>query len=73
MNGFFWSSGHLGWGIFSLIMFTALWWLLGDLVWRLKKIGVGRFLSAMSVGWLVGTTLIVLGFWLVSAVQVVTA
>ncbi|HET6586266.1 MAG TPA: hypothetical protein VFG67_00670 [Oleiagrimonas sp.] len=64
MNGFLWAYDHLGWGIFSVTVFTVLWWLLGDLVWRLKNIGFGRFLAAMFSGWLVGVGLIVLGFFL---------
>lgn len=64
MKDFFWSSGHLGWGIFALAVFTLLWWLLSDLVWRLKTVRIGRLLSAMFAGWVVGIALIVLGFFL---------
>lgn len=64
MNGFLWAYDHLGWGMFSVAVFTVLWWLLGDLVWRLKNIGFGRFMAAMLSGWVVGVGLIVLGFFL---------
>lgn len=64
MNGFFWSSGHLGWGIFSLLVFTAAWWLLADLVWRSLNIRIRRFVAVMAAGWIVLVALIVAGFWL---------
>lgn len=64
MNGFLWASGHLGWGIFALAVFTGLWWLLSDLCWRLRNIRVGRLLVMMGVGWLIGIGLIFLGFFI---------
>ncbi len=63
MSDFFWSSGHMGWGIFALVVFTGLWWLLADLVWRLKSIGIGRLAIAMASGWIIGVGLIFLGFY----------
>lgn len=59
MSGFFWASSHLGWGIFSLLTFTGLWWLLTDLVWRLKDMRIHRLLALMVCGWVVGAGLIV--------------
>ena len=64
MNGFLWTSGHLGWGVFALAVFTGLWWLLCDLVWRLTSVRIGRLAGAMAVGWLVGVGLILLGVYL---------
>lgn len=64
MNEFFWTSGHLGWGICSLVVFTGLWLLLTDLYWRLKKIRIRRLAVMMSIGWVAGTGLILLGFYL---------
>ena len=64
MNGFFWTSGHLGWDIFALVVFTGLWWLLSDLVWRLRNVRIGRLAVAMSIGWTIGVGLILLGFYL---------
>lgn len=64
MSGFFWTSGHLGWGIFALIVFTGLWWLLADVYWRLKNTRIGGLVIAMGVGWLIGAGLIVLAFYL---------
>src|SRR5690348_1000967 len=42
MSAFFWTSGHLGWGVFAVAVFSGLWWLLADLVWRLISIRIGR-------------------------------
>lgn len=58
MSGFFWASGHLGWGFFSLVVFTALWWLLTDLLWRLMSIRIHRLMAAMVGGWVAGAGLI---------------
>jgi hypothetical protein len=64
MNGFFWTSGHLGWGIFALAVFTGLWWLLSDLVWRLSNVRIGRLAVVMLIGWVIGVGLILLRFYL---------
>jgi hypothetical protein len=62
MNGFLWSSGHLGWGIFALAVFTCLWLLLADLVWRLLSTRIHKLLVAMSLGWLIGAGIVILVF-----------
>jgi hypothetical protein len=62
MSDFLWSAGHLGWGVFVLVVFTGLWWLLGDLYWRLQSIRVGRLLLALAAGWALGAALVVMGF-----------
>ncbi|HEX5352502.1 MAG TPA: hypothetical protein VFW60_00320 [Rhodanobacteraceae bacterium] len=64
MNGFLWESGHLGWGIFALAVFTGLWWLLADLVWRFKKVQFAWLMAGLAAGWVIGAGLIVLAFWL---------
>jgi len=61
MNEFFWVSGHMGAGLFTLAIFTGIWWLLSDLVWRLRNIRISRFLIMMSIGWIIGVGLILLG------------
>jgi hypothetical protein len=61
MSGFFWASGHLGWGIFALVVFSGLWWLLADLVWRLKSVRFRRLAVTMLIGWMVGIGLILVG------------
>lgn len=61
MIGFFWSAGHLGWGVFALVVFTCLWLLLADLVWRLRNTRVRRLIVGLSIGWIIGVGLILLG------------
>jgi len=63
MKDFLWTSGHLGWGVFALAVFTLLWWLLSDLVWRLRRAKIGRLLGAMFAGWVIGSALILLAFY----------
>lgn len=62
MSDLFWSSGHMGWGVFALAVFTGLWFLIFDLVWRLASARIGRLAIAMSIGWIIGAGLILLGF-----------
>ncbi|MGH8145773.1 MAG: hypothetical protein ACREPY_05525 [Rhodanobacteraceae bacterium] len=64
MNDFLWVSGHLGWGIFAVAVFTGLWMLLTDLYWRLQSTRIARLLVTMGAGWVIGVGLIVLGFFL---------
>lgn len=64
MNEFFWVSGHLGWGAVAFFVFTGLWWLLADLVWRLTRVGIKRLAAAMLSGWIFGAGLIFLTFYL---------
>lgn len=66
MSGFFWISGHLGWGIFALLLFTGLWWLLSDLVWRLSRVRIRQLVVLMAGGWLGGFAVILLVFHHVS-------
>lgn len=66
MSDFFWTSGHLGWGVFALIVFTCFWWLLADLIWRLRSIRVHNFAILMALGWLIGVVFILLGFYFCS-------
>ncbi|MDE2090794.1 MAG: hypothetical protein KGJ08_02695 [Gammaproteobacteria bacterium] len=62
MNAFWWTSGHLGWGVFALAVFTGVWWLLFDLCWRLLVIRISRLLTLMVVGWVIGIGCILFGF-----------
>jgi len=62
MNAFFWTCGHIGWGLFAVLVFTGLWWFLSDVVWRLKSSPVRRLAVMMSGGWIIGIGLILLGF-----------
>lgn len=67
MSGFFWGFGHLGWGVFSLAVFTCLWWLLVDVAWRTSKMRISAFLMKMAAGWMVGAGLILASFCLFNA------
>lgn len=60
MNTFFWSSGHFGWGLFALLIFTGLWLLTGDIVWRVKALRFGRLAIGLVAGWMLGVAVIVL-------------
>lgn len=59
MTQFFWSSGHLGWAFFLLLVFTGLWWLLVDLAWRLWTVRATCLAAWTGLGWLAGVVLIV--------------
>jgi hypothetical protein len=66
VNSFFWTSGHLGWGIFALVAFTLLWALAFDLAWRLTRMKFVRLLGGMCAAWVIVAILIVLGFGMTS-------
>ncbi|NII11149.1 hypothetical protein [Oleiagrimonas sp. C23AA] len=60
MSSFLWTSGHLGWGVFAIVVFSGIWLLLADLYWRLRTTRISRFLLALAVGWVIGVGLIML-------------
>lgn len=62
MSGFLWASGHLGWGIFAVAVFSGCWVLLADIYWRLSRTRMVRLLALVVTGWAIGIALIVLGF-----------
>jgi len=64
MNAFWWTSGHLGWGVFALAAFTGIWGLFFDLCWRLLAIRIGRLWALMTIGWMLGIGCILFGFYL---------
>lgn len=53
--------------MFAIVVFSGLWLLLADIVWRLNKIRIRRFALAMSAAWAAGIVLIVAGFYLAGA------
>jgi len=63
MNAFWWTSGHLGWGVFALAVFTGIWWLFFDLCWRLLAIRISRLLALIAIGWMLGIGCILFGFY----------
>ena len=62
MSGFLWESGRLGWSVFALVVFSGLWLLLSDAVWRLWNTTIVRLAAVMASVWIAGVVLIVLGF-----------
>lgn len=64
MKSFLWISGHMGWGVFTIVVFTGLWLLLWDLIWRMRNSRIHRLTVEMSIGWIIGAALILLGFYL---------
>lgn len=43
-----------------MLVFTGLWWLLSDYIWRLKSVTIHRLVVVMTVGWIIGIGLIFL-------------
>lgn len=58
MTAFFWSSGHIGWGLFATLAISGLWLLSLDLVWRLCNISIRRLLLWMGGVWVLGIAII---------------
>lgn len=63
VSNFFWVSDHLGWGVFAVIVFTAAWWLLADVVWRLTTVRIGTLAAFAAATWLSGVGVIVAAFY----------
>lgn len=47
-----------------MLVFSMLWFLAGDLVWRLCNVRIGRLALSMVIGWMAGAGAIVLAFFL---------
>ena len=60
MSGFFWSSGHLGWGVFSILIFSGVWLLVCDLAWRLWSTRAARLIAVSATLWVIGIVAILL-------------
>ncbi|HEX7325594.1 MAG TPA: hypothetical protein VF292_09620 [Rhodanobacteraceae bacterium] len=63
MTQFFWSSGHLGWAFFLLLVYSGVCLLAGDLTWRLVRMRGRKLVGVIVGGWLAGVVLILLGTW----------
>lgn len=63
MTQFFWSSGHLGWAFFLLLVYSGVCVLASDLAWRFIKTSGRNLAAAIVVGWLIGVALILSGTW----------
>lgn len=59
MIEFFWTSNHIGWLFFAILVFSGLWLLLSDLVWRAKSMRFGWVPLVMSGVWAIVITLMV--------------
>lgn len=52
------SHGHLAWPLFAILVFTGLWWLAVDIVWRCVTISARTLAVIALVVWLSGLWLI---------------
>lgn len=59
MNAFFWTAGHLGWGIFLALVYSFACVLVGDFVWRLVTVRGRTLLAALGAIWVLGIVVIV--------------
>jgi hypothetical protein len=60
MSEFFWSSGHLGWGFFSILVYSGMCIIAADLVWRLTAVSIRRLVPIVAACWVTGVALLVL-------------
>lgn len=60
MNPFFWTSGHLSWGLFSALVFSGVWLLVGDLAWRLLTTRAAYLVALLAASWAIGVVTILL-------------
>lgn len=66
MSSFFWASDHVGWLFFAILVFSGLWLLLSDLIWRMKSARSGRIAAVMCALWAV---VVVVMIWAARAVH----
>ena len=66
MTGFFWTSGHINWLFFAMLVFSGFWLLLSDLVWRVRSTRFGWIRLAMSAGWVLVVAVMV---WVAGVVR----
>jgi hypothetical protein len=59
MIEFFWASNHIDWLFFAVLVFSGLWLLLSDLVWRVKSMRFGWIPLVMSGVWAIAIILMV--------------
>ena len=60
MTALLWSSGHIGWALIALAVFSVAWLLATDLAWRFARTRVRNLAIAAGGAWLLGVGLIVL-------------
>lgn len=54
MTPFVWSAGHIGWPLFGILVFSGLFLLVTDIVWRTVRMPFGKLFLCASVIWAVG-------------------
>ncbi len=59
MTSFFWSSGHMGWPFFSIVVFSILCLLATDAAWRVISTSSRKLLSVAGMIWAVGVTVLI--------------
>lgn len=59
MTSFFWSSGHLGWFFFGIVVFSALCLLATDIVWRVVPTSFRKLLSIATIIWAAGVAVLI--------------
>lgn len=56
---FFWSEGHIGWPLFSIVVFTILCLVVTDVVWRVVRMSFRNLLICAVLVWIVGMVVLV--------------
>lgn len=59
MGSFFWSSGHIGWPLFGIVVLSVLCLLATDITWRMVRISIRKLMSIAIALWLVVAAAIV--------------
>jgi hypothetical protein len=55
---FFWSSGHIGWPLFGITVFSILCLLATDFTWRVARVPIRTLLSIAAIVWAAGAAAI---------------
>ena len=63
MTPFVWSEGHIGWPLFSILVFSGLYLLVTDIAWRLVRVPARSLLICACVIWLVGVACLIAFLW----------
>lgn len=51
MTSFFWSSGHIGWPLFGIVVLSVLCLLATDITWRTVRISIRKLLPIAIAVW----------------------
>lgn len=58
MMTFLWSQGHIGWPLFAIVVLSAVYLIVADVIWRTSRIRRHWFALAAGVAWLAGVATI---------------